>query len=80
MKAVGDALRISRQAVWQWPEELPQEISDRLVGAAIRHGILPVKSGGDREGATSSSTGLYPTQDPNPIQPPETAAPEESHG
>ena len=36
MKAVGDALGISRQAVYQWPEELPQDTSDRLVGAAIR--------------------------------------------
>lgn len=41
MKAVGDALGISRQAVYQWPEELPQDTSDRLVGAAIRLKLLP---------------------------------------
>lgn len=42
MKAVGDALGISRQAVYQWPEELPQDTSDRLVGAAIRLKLLPL--------------------------------------
>lgn len=41
MKAVGDALGISRQAVYQWPEDLPQDTSDRLVGAAIRLKLLP---------------------------------------
>lgn len=36
MKAVGDALGIGRQAVYQWPEDLPQDTSDGLLGAAIR--------------------------------------------
>ena len=40
MRAVGDALGISRQAVYQWPEKLPQDTSDRLVGAAIRLRLL----------------------------------------
>ena len=40
MRAVGDALGITRQAVYQWPEVLPQDTSDRLVGAAIRLNLL----------------------------------------
>jgi len=36
LRAVGDALGISRQAVCQWPEILSQDTSDRLLGAAIR--------------------------------------------
>ena len=40
MRAVGDALGITRQAVYQWPEELPQDTSDRLLGAAIRLNLL----------------------------------------
>lgn len=44
MKAVGDALDITRQAVSQWPEDLPQDKSDRLVGAAVRHGLLVIAS------------------------------------
>jgi hypothetical protein len=45
MRAVGDALGISRQAVYQWPEELPQDTSDRLLGAAIRLNLLPPNQG-----------------------------------
>lgn len=40
MRAVGDALGITRQAVYQWPENLPQDTSDRLLGAAIRLNLL----------------------------------------
>lgn len=40
MRAVGDALGITRQAVYQWPEELPQDTSDRLLGAAMRLNLL----------------------------------------
>lgn len=37
------ALSITRQAVYQWPTELPQPISDRVRGAAARLGKqLPV--------------------------------------
>lgn len=57
MRAVGDALGISRQAVYQWPEELPQDTSDRLVGAAIRLKLLPPglpDSRRRRNGAASS--------------------------
>ena len=45
MRAVGDALGITRQAVYQWPEALPQETSDRLLGAAIRLNLLSPNQG-----------------------------------
>lgn len=36
VKQLASALSISRQAIYQWPEELPQETVDRVVGAAVR--------------------------------------------
>lgn len=38
--ALADALSISRQAVYKWPDDLPQEQADRVIGAAIRLGRL----------------------------------------
>jgi len=34
-----NALGISRQAVNNWPPQLPQSISDRVIGAAFRIGV-----------------------------------------
>ena len=42
---IAEALEISRQAVYQWPEELPRSIEDRVIGAATRMGLL----GSDRD-------------------------------
>ena len=30
------ALGISRSAIYQWPDELPQRLSDQIIGAAVR--------------------------------------------
>lgn len=38
---VARALRITPQAVYQWPEELDQERTDRVIGAAVRLGKWP---------------------------------------
>lgn len=40
VKALADALGITRQAIYQWPEDLPQEQADRINGAALRLGLL----------------------------------------
>lgn len=32
------ALKITRQAIYQWPEILPQRVADEVIGAAIRLG------------------------------------------
>ena len=34
------ALGVTRSAIQQWPDELTQEQSDRVVGAAVRLGLL----------------------------------------
>jgi len=34
-----EAVGLTRQAVYCWPEDLPQETADRVVGAALRMGI-----------------------------------------
>lgn len=33
------ALGITRQAVYQWPDEISQEQEDRVIGAAYRLGV-----------------------------------------
>jgi len=45
VQKLADALDISRQAIYQWPDVLPQRLSDEITGAAIRLGIsLEVKA------------------------------------
>lgn len=39
--ALAHALGITKSAVSQWPEELPQRIADEIHGAAIRLGKIP---------------------------------------
>lgn len=38
IEAIGD---ISRSAIYQWPEELPPRVVDRVIAAALRTGRLP---------------------------------------
>ena len=42
---LASALGISRQAVYKWPDPLPQEQADRIIGAAIRTGRMKRPSG-----------------------------------
>lgn len=37
---IAEALKITKQAISQWPEVLPLWLSDRLVGAAFRVGKM----------------------------------------
>jgi len=37
--ALASALGIHRQAVYQWPDELKQRLSDEIIGAAVRLGL-----------------------------------------
>lgn len=37
-KDLAAALGVTRQAIYQWPEDLSQEASDRVIGAAARLG------------------------------------------
>ena len=39
-QAVADLLGISDKAVYKWPEQLPQRISDRVIGAAWRKNLI----------------------------------------
>lgn len=34
-----ELLEVTPSAVSQWPEELPRRLADRVLGAAVRHGI-----------------------------------------
>jgi len=38
------ALKISRGAVWQWPEELTERQINEITGAAVRRGLIKPKS------------------------------------
>lgn len=38
--ALGRACGVSRSAVCQWPEELPSDIRDRVLAAALREGRI----------------------------------------
>ena len=50
--AMARALGISPQAVDQWPDDLTQGQSDRVIGAALRLGKLPqLLTGAQREAA-----------------------------
>lgn len=39
--ALASALGISRQAIYMWPDDLPQRTADEVRGAALRLGRLP---------------------------------------
>lgn len=34
-----EKLGVTPSAVSQWPDELPRRLADRVLGAAVRHGI-----------------------------------------
>lgn len=40
---MAQVLGVTRSAVYQWPEELPRAMEDRVVGAAVRIGIIPAE-------------------------------------
>jgi hypothetical protein len=40
--ALADALGVTRQAIYQWDEDLPDERRDRVVGAAVRLGLMHI--------------------------------------
>lgn len=42
--ALAEALRVTRACISRWPEDLGQERTDRIVGAAIRLGRLVPKA------------------------------------
>lgn len=54
-KELGEALGISRHAIYQWPDDLEQHHVDRVTGAAMRLGKLPSSAepseSSDREAA-----------------------------
>jgi len=37
-ESMASSLGITKSAVSQWPEELPQHVADRVIGAAVRLG------------------------------------------
>lgn len=37
---LAEALGITRQAIYQWPNQLPKDQADRINGAALRVGVL----------------------------------------
>lgn len=38
VRELAEALSITRHAIYQWPEDLPQSTCDRVTGAALRLG------------------------------------------
>ena len=36
VKSLSNALNITRQAIYQWPEDINESTKDRIIGAAIR--------------------------------------------
>lgn len=45
-----EAVGVTYQAISQWPEELPQRLSDRVIAAAYRKGLLPPR---EKEGSAA---------------------------
>ena len=39
-----DALGCSRQMIFMWDDELTQAQTDRVIGAAMRHGVATMKN------------------------------------
>ena len=48
VRATADALEITTQAVYNWPDELPMSVGDRVLGAAARKGLLDKVKDRDR--------------------------------
>lgn len=40
-RAVAEAIGIKHQAVYDWPDELPPRIADRVIAAVVLSGKLP---------------------------------------
>ena len=38
------ALKVTRQAIYQWPDKLPTDHADRVIGAAVRTGRLQLSA------------------------------------
>lgn len=46
--ALASALSITRQAIYQWPDDLPQDCADEISGAAQRLGLPTIKNVGSK--------------------------------
>lgn len=44
VRAMAAALSITKQAIYQWPHDLPQDQADRVTGAAVRLSKLPSRA------------------------------------
>lgn len=42
--AMAEALGCTRQAIWNWPDELKQSQVDQIVGASLRKGLMTMQS------------------------------------
>lgn len=47
VQGLADALGITRQAIYKWPDELPQRTADEVLGAAVRVGHLALVGEGE---------------------------------
>ena len=43
VQALADAFGCTRQAIYKLPEQLPQGAADRVIGAAVRLGLLHIE-------------------------------------
>ena len=43
IRKTAEALGLTTQAVYAWPEKLPQSLEDKITGAMHRLGMLPAK-------------------------------------
>ena len=43
VQKMADAIGVTRQSVYEWPDELKQKQSDLVIGAAFRLGLLDVE-------------------------------------
>lgn len=52
VQVLAAALGITRQAIYQWPNDLPQDQADRIRGAAMRCGkVIPAANATDQKAA-----------------------------
>lgn len=53
-RAMADALGVTRQAIYQWPDVLPQDQEDRVTGAAVRLGKLKANGSAQKPRAVAA--------------------------
>lgn len=52
---LAEALGVTRHAIYQWPDDLPQATHDRVIGAAVRVGIQGLADSVQKSGQSGAA-------------------------